>query len=140
MVKRFTFTLLLVLACSIGVTQTMQRIDSLKHKLVIAKEDTTRVLIMLRLCSEYDLSNLDSGIRYGQQALTLAQHIRFSRGEVKALHSLGSSYRRSGEIPKGLELIYKESKIAKEHQDPSEIASSYNNIGLIYFDLDEYLI
>ena len=75
MVKRFTFTLLLVLACSIGVTQTIQKIDSLKHKLVIAKEDTSRVLIMLRLCSEYDLSNLDSGIRYGQQALMLAQHI-----------------------------------------------------------------
>ena len=139
MIKRFTFTFLLALGWSIGFTQTIQKIGSLKHELSISKEDTSRVLIMLRLCSEYDLSNLDSGIRYGQQALNLAQRIQFSKGEVNALHSLGSSYRRSGEIPKGLELIYKESQIAKEHKDSSEIARSYNNIGLIYFDLDEYL-
>ena len=139
MINRFTFTFFLVFTASIAITQSIQKIDSLKHQLFICKEDTSRVLIMLRLCSEYDLTNLDSGIRYGQQALILAQRIQFSKGEVNALHSLGGSYRRSGDIPKGLELIYKEARIAKEHKDSSEIARSYNNIGVIYFDLDEYL-
>jgi signal transduction histidine kinase len=42
-----------------------------------------------------------------------------------------------GEIPKGLELIYKGLQIAKERRDSSVIADGYRNIGLIYFDLDE---
>jgi tetratricopeptide (TPR) repeat protein len=58
---------------------------------------------------------------------------------IRALYGVGSAYRRMGEIPKGLELIYKGLQIAKDKRDSSGLEAGYSNIGLIYFDLDEYL-
>src|SRR6478735_9424657 len=136
--QSFTLTCIFSLACSIGFPQSTHNIDSLKRELAIDKADTSRVLILLELSSEYDLSNIDSSLTYGQRALSLAEHIQFSRGEGKALYRIGSLYRRLGEIPNGLELIYKGLQIAKDQQDLFEIANGYNNIGVIYFDLDEY--
>ncbi len=134
-----TFTFLLTVVWSICAAQTVSKIDSLQRELLTTKEDTSRVLIMLGLRSEYDLINIDSSLLYSQQALRLAQRIAFSKGTLRAFYALGSAYRRMGDIPKGLELIYKGLQIAKDKRDSSGLAAGYSNIGLIYFDLDEYL-
>ena len=134
-----TFTFLLTVVWSICASQTVSKIDSLQRELLTTKEDTSRVLIMLRLRSEYDLINIDSSLLYSQQALRLGQRIAFSKGTLRAFYALGSAYRRMGEIPKGLELIYKGLQIAKEKRDSSGLVEGYINIGMIYFDLDEYL-
>lgn len=127
----------LVFAWSLGYSQD-QQIDSLKLELSASKEDTGRVLTMLRLKDIYDQLNLDSSVVYGQKALSLAENIKFSRVEVSILISLGRSKRRKGDISGALDLMYKALQIAKYRKNLSEQASCYTNIGLIFFDLDEY--
>ena len=78
---------------------------------------------MLDLRSQYDLINIDSTFFYSEQAMRLAERVSFSRGYVRALYAVGSAYRRMGEIPKGLESIYKGLQIAKDDKDSSELAS-----------------
>jgi hypothetical protein len=71
MIKKFTFTILLAFACSIGYAQVWGNshlLDSLKHELAKAKEDTIRVLIMAKLCNLYANSDFDSANLYGQRA------------------------------------------------------------------------
>jgi two-component system NtrC family sensor kinase len=136
---RFTFTFHLALVWSICTAQTVSKIDSLKRELLTVKADTSRMQIMLELRIQYDLVNVDSTLLYSQQALNLAQRIQYSKGEARALYAVGSAYRRMGEIPKGLEFIYKGLQIATDTQDSAGLAAGYNHIGLIHFDLDEYL-
>jgi signal transduction histidine kinase len=136
---RFTFAFHFALVWSICTAQTASKIDTLKRELLTVKADTSRMQIMLELRAQYDLVNVDSTLHYGQQALSLAHQIRNSQGEVRALYAVGSAYRRMGEIPKGLEFIYKGLQIATDKQDSAGLASGYNHIGLIHFDLDEYI-
>jgi len=103
------------------------------------KSDTSKMQIMLELRTEYDLINVDSSLFYSQQALHLAEQIHSPKNEAGALYAIGSSYRRMGEIPKGLDFIYKGLQISTDNRDSQGLASGYTNMGLIHFDLDEYI-
>jgi tetratricopeptide (TPR) repeat protein len=119
--------------------QTFNKVDSLKRELLTVKSDTSKMQIMLELRTEYDLINVDSTLFYSQQALRLAQQIHSPKNEAGALYAIGSSYRRMGEIPKGLDFIYKGLQISTVNRDSKGLASGYTNMGLIHFDLDEYI-
>jgi len=119
--------------------QTVNKIDSLKRELLTVKSDTSKMQIMLELRTEYDLINVDSTLFYSQQALRLAEQIHSPKNEAGALYAIGSSYRRMGEIPKGLDFIYKGLQISTDNRDSQGLASGYTNMGLIHFDLDEYI-
>ena len=61
------------------------QIDSLKHGLAIAKQDTSRVLLLNELCYVYMETKSDLAKTYGEKALTLAKQVKFSRGEAVVL-------------------------------------------------------
>ena len=75
-------------------------------------EDTTRVLLMAELGLQFRNTNPDSSIFYGQKALTLAEQIKFLRGEAHAINTIALAMREKGELPKALELAMKAYKIA----------------------------
>ncbi len=135
--KKLSVTIFLALICSFGFAQN-KLTDSLTHQLAIAKNDMNRVLIMAELSHKFRLTKLDSAMKYGQQALILAQQIKFLKGEASALCSLSSLYRETGELPKALDLAIKAMNIAEEHQYIDEIGVCNNRFGNIYFDLKEY--
>ena len=57
--------------------------DSLKHELTIAKDDTSRVLIMAELTPTHTFGfRFNSFNSYANELLQLAQQIDFSRGEA----------------------------------------------------------
>ena len=75
MIKAFTITILLLFFCGNIFSQvggTDQLRDSLKHELIIAKYDTSRVLIMAELANAYNGFNSDTINLYGNEALKLA--------------------------------------------------------------------
>ncbi len=137
MIKTFTLTILFVFACSIGVGQK-QRIDSLKHELSIAKQDTSRVLIMSDLIWAYQFSNPDSALLYAQQGLTLAKQIKFLKGEMNVLSSESFVFIGLGNLPKALELAFAALQIAKSNQLMSEATITLNSMGVIYLTLQDY--
>ena len=53
---------------------------------------------MADIANAYSINNSDSVSKYGNQALALAQKIRFSRGEVSALNALGNMFSTTGRL------------------------------------------
>jgi signal transduction histidine kinase len=111
--------------------------DSLNVELARAKDDTSRVLILADLGYYHRYQNLDTAMAYGQQALSLAQTIKFLRGESIAYQIIGVIYRLRGDLSKALELEFKALKIAEENNFESEKAFSFLRVALVYLDLNE---
>ncbi len=137
----FTITILLAFVENIAFSQIggtdLQR-DSLKHKLIIAKEDTSRVLIMAEIANAYWTNNFDSLYKYGNHALELAQRIQFRRGEVSALNTLAVGLQSVGNYPKSLEYLYRSLQIAEKKNYVFETAVCYAWIGVAYWFLADY--
>jgi signal transduction histidine kinase len=112
--------------------------DSLKHKLPLTKNDTSRVLLLADIASAYGVNNIDSLNAYGRFSLALSQKIQFSRGEVTALNVLGVAYQLLGEYPKSLEYFYRALEIAEKKNYDYETAICYEWIGGTYWFLTDY--
>jgi two-component system NtrC family sensor kinase len=130
--RTVTLILFFFLIGRIGFGQNRQVSDSLRHELAITKQDTSRVLILVALAGNYQNVNPDSALRYGQQALNLAKKITFLRGQVRAFNTLGNANRLIGNLPKGLDLIFKGLQIAEENNFTYEAARCYNLLGVIF--------
>lgn len=137
MIKTFPFILLFIITYSNSFAQNKYT-DSLLYRLAIAKNDTSRVLIMADLCYFYRYQNIDSSLLYGRNALALAQQIKFLRGEADALNKTGLALREKGDLPKALELLLKALKIAEDNNYILETANCFRRIGLVYMDLKDY--
>jgi len=113
-------------------------IDSLKHQLIIAKNDTSRVLVLSNLCRAYEYYKFDSIAVYAKQGLALAQKSGYSRGEIDVLNAWQGASENHGDIPESLELNFKALQIAEENHYIFETAISLSNIGSDYWDLQDY--
>ncbi|WP_229598275.1 ATP-binding protein [Runella aurantiaca] len=133
----FLSFLMAFLSGAICFAQSRQEIDSLKHELSIAKHDTNRVLILVELAVSYQNTNTDSALKYGQKALDLAQKIKFLRGQARAFHRLGSTYRVIGDLPQALSLIYNGLQISEENHFYYESTRGLNSLGLLFLNLND---
>jgi two-component system NtrC family sensor kinase len=139
--KALTFILLAALIGRVSFGQNARGrliIDSLKRQLTIAKHDTSRVLIMAQLCNIYRVPQPDSALVFGQQALTLAQQIKFPKGEIRALAYMGRVQLEAGSLPKSLEMQFKALQIAEDNHLSAETATPLNYMGSVYFTLGNY--
>src|SRR4030095_2993384 len=135
--KSFSITILLLLSnLMIAVSQTSD-IDSLKS-LLTQTADTSRALLLVRLADAYRFSNLDTALILSQQALLLSRKLNFTRGEVRALNSFGSTCSLLGEYPKALEVEFEALRISKNGHDREAEAISLHYIGSVYIQLIEY--
>ena len=141
MIKAFTITILLLFISGSVFSQvggSDQLRDSLKQELAIAKDDTSRVLMMSALASAYTGFYPDTVNLYGNEALKLAEQINFFRGKVSVLNALGLSIQLQGDYPKSLEYVYRGLEIAEEKNYVFETAICYANIGNAYWFLGDY--
>src|SRR6185437_1703870 len=141
MIKAITITILLLFFCSAIFSQaggTGQFRDSLKHELVIAKDDTSRVLIMAALANANFGFNIDTANLYGNKARELAQRIHFLRGEVSILIAFGNGLQVEGDYPKSLEYLYRGLEIAEGQHYVFETAACYGFIGNANWFLGDY--
>jgi two-component system, NtrC family, sensor kinase len=138
--KKLTLTLFLALICSVGFAQNVSLLqtDSLKNELLLAKHDTSRVLIMATLTEAYRWSKPDSAMLYGQQALNLAKQIKFLRGEANTLISISVVQRELGNLPKALEMALKGLQIAQENHFDREEVLGYVRIANVYLAFKNY--
>ncbi len=137
MIKTFRLTILFAFAWSVGFAQTKEAIDSLHHQLAIAKDDSSRVKEMARLCLAYRLGNTDSSLFYGQQALTAARQINYPAGEILALSFLSITTQQRGNLPKALEMAFKALQIGNANHLENN-AGALNAIGETYIILKDY--
>jgi two-component system, NtrC family, sensor kinase len=129
--KKFLLIVLPALGCSacIGQFATIEKLDSFKRQLNLAKEDTSRVLMMSYLSLHYGIWNRDSAEVYGMKALALAKQINYPRGEARALIGLARNAGIQGDLPQSLEYTFRALRIAEENQYLPEKAMCYTDGG-----------
>ena len=137
MKKIFALSIILCLICNTGFAQSKYT-DSLSIEITKAKDDTSRVLILADLAYYHRYQNLDTGMAYAQQALSLAQKIKFLRGQSIAYQMKGLIFRYLGNYSQALENTYKALQIAEENNLVNEKAFSLMRIGSVFNGLGQY--
>ncbi|GAA4455856.1 hypothetical protein GCM10023189_24210 [Nibrella saemangeumensis] len=133
----FLFLWILSVSFTLGQNFDPAEIDSLKGLLAQARQDTSRVLLLVKLANAYSFFSPDSSMNLAQQALKLSHSSNFMKGEGQALGRMVNVSRIRGDLPQALAYAYKGLIIARTIHDPSEEGQRLNQIGLIYFDLGE---
>ena len=115
MKKVVAIFLLLFATRSSVVAQLSQRtLDSLQQELSIAAQDTSRVLIIMQLCTFYQFSKPDSALFYAYKGLALSRQIKFAKGEANILQHMATAEGTLGNDSRALQLILQGIKVADE--------------------------
>ena len=113
-----------------------KKIDTLKRQLILQSDDSSRIYIMSGIGFLYEVSNVDSALKYYQVALNIARQREFAWGETLIMTSMGGVFRQQGKLAESLDLLLKSLKIARDKNLPYHIARAYRRIADIYFDLE----
>src|SRR5258705_12906349 len=97
--KPFWLLLFLQLIVS-SIYSQEQAVDSLNKRLLTAKEDTSKVLLLAALIHTYVYSHPDSAIFLAQQGYDLAQRLNFAKGQSFCLTRMAVPMLLLGNFPR----------------------------------------
>lgn len=112
--------------------QGQDEIDSIIKAIPSERTDTTRVRMLQRIASGYRLINPDEGIKYGQQALTLAIQAKWGKGIALAYSAIGNNYQYKSDYPNAFDYDLKALKKFEEIGDKRGMANCIRSIGTVY--------
>ena len=112
--------------------------DSLGALLAKEKTDTNRVTLMWKLAGAVGLYNPDTALDLSYQALSLSRRIGYVEGESRSIGMLANTFIKLSNYPKALELHIERLKLEEKRNNPRNMASVLNNIGIVYFYQEEY--
>jgi signal transduction histidine kinase len=108
------------------------RIDSLLVALPRIGPDTLKIKALIDLSSTYADINAAESIKYGEQAIALAEKSDFTQGLIEAYNTLGISYKVKGDYARSIDLHGKALALAEKKQDKKSIAVAYGGMGTDY--------
>ena len=124
--------LLLSSAATWAQLEGRAKIESLQTKLVKSAEDTGRVTIYVEMSKTYKDINPDTGIMYGNKALSLAMELKSDYHIARSYGMLGTNYEAHADYPTALSYYIKSLAIFEARKDSAKIAQVSGNIGNIY--------
>ncbi len=136
--KTLSITVGIILSITVAQAQQPNQLylDSLKHELTIAKEDTSKVYILISL-NNLIFASLPDSVIYAQQALDLSKKLKFDEGILEAEIALSSSAILLGNYSLALDHGFKALSLAKKI-NPSALGSTYALLTYSYYFLGEY--
>jgi signal transduction histidine kinase/DNA-binding response OmpR family regulator len=137
MKKRFWLCGFLLLG--IAASGQNKKVDSL-YALVnmYAKEDEGKAELLNELSFRIFKSEPEKSLKYAQEALSLSQHLSFSKGELMAKNNLAVYNLMKGNSEQALELTFDAVRIGEREQLNDLIADSYSILGTIYHNQLQY--
>lgn len=106
--------------------------DSLARLLQRAPADTQRVLLLVDYAWEINETQPEKAERLLREAIALAQHLAYRRGEAKAWNGLGVLEEIRQNKNAAQQYYLKALQLRQQLGDKAEIASSLNNLGVLY--------
>ncbi|HYF30220.1 MAG TPA: tetratricopeptide repeat protein [Chitinophagaceae bacterium] len=137
--------LLAYIACLIVISlraQDTKRLDSLLSKLSIAKADTNKVLLLLSVADEYEVTDLEKARPYIGQAMQLSRNLNYTQGIMKAYRHYAYIYSYQSKFDSSIYVNRIVLEMAKQKKDSFGIGVAYFNIGVSHRfkqDLDSAL-
>jgi signal transduction histidine kinase len=137
MKKSIALLLLSLITGCFGFSQNPQ-LDKIRQDLANASSDTSRVLLLAKMCNTYKFDRPDSALYYGYNALMLAKKIKFPKGEVQSINLIAITELTLGNITKALHLLLNGSKIAEENNLVYEKSLTKLGMGFYYSNIKDY--
>ncbi len=141
---RVSLALLLALllpASSSARLRGQPRVDSMIKELEsgrFSEDDTSKVKLLTDICYAYNSIRPAEGLKYGIDALVLAQSLEYGRGTADANAKIGICHMRLSDYPKALSFLLTALKQYEVLKDKKGIASTMGNIGNIYINQEQY--
>jgi len=111
--------------------------DSLQNTLLTSLTSSERIKILLLLSDEfYALDNLKV-LKHIKEAEGLAVESDLELDLAKVYRKYGNYYHFNGDYKKSIDYKIKSLDISKRINDTQGVASSYNNLAIIYYDIEE---
>lgn len=117
---------------SFAQKREQKQLDSLLTLLPAAKEDTTKVELLIRISQSYIPFNQDQSFDYAKKALQLAEKIHADHLLSFCCFYLGNKYLQIDSNAKGLQYLQQSLAIEKKGGDVEAIASVMTNISNVY--------
>ncbi|HUN04049.1 MAG TPA: tetratricopeptide repeat protein, partial [Niabella sp.] len=120
--------------------QKNSTIDSLINLIKIAKEDSSKVLLLIRAGQEFESDHQDIAKEYYQQAKKLSENIHYLRGILKFTSNYTYILNTENKIDSSIELNLLGVKLAREINDREYLGKSLVNTGMSYFNNQDYVL
>ena len=115
------------------------RIDSLLGRLPKANDDTNKVKLLIDLSHTYYSINPDEGLKFGKQALALAEKLNWKKGMANAGRTIAGNcgYGKS-DYPMALKYSFQALQQFKEIGDKLGTARILSDIGVVFWYQSNY--
>ena len=133
----FTYLLFVIPSC-FSQKQGQALVDSIKSILPEAKEDTNKINLLLSLSAAYIHVKPDSGVKYGNQGLTLAQKLQLKVKMALAYNRIGRNYETKADFKTALDYFNKALAIDREVHNKNDEMLSLTNIGTNYSEVSDF--
>lgn len=128
---RFLLLLLLVLNFGLIRSQSTNKIDSLLRLVENQKEDTTAIIILLKISREFSKTDPVKAMDYSIQAYKLATKLKYTPGIIDALIGKSNIYTVVSKLDSALILSHKAIQLSDSINDEKRKADGYS----IYADI-----
>ncbi len=88
-----------------GIHAQEPALDTLRHEIEIAKNDTTKISLLHTITEVYREGSLESSVYYGTEMLRLSRQLKFKLDEGYALAQLGYTYTNAGNYSRSLQAL-----------------------------------
>jgi len=119
-------------------SQNNKIFDSLSLELIHARENTTKIEILIALSAEVEGSQPEEAIKYAKNALKISEQFKFQKEQIHSLIQLAKSYIRSSDYLKAIESVNKALELASDLDMGQEVAGANAILSLIYYELGDY--
>lgn len=116
---------------SIAQKQGEARIDSMLAVLLKMDDDSNKVELLNSISYDYYSRNPGEGLKYGKQALSLAEKLGWKIGVGESYKNIGNIYWAKSDYPKALDYYFKALHVNEEINYKRGIAKCLTNIALI---------
>lgn len=121
-----------------GWAQDEHKKDSLLNLLPGAKNDSARIILLIRVSGLYATANFDSSLLYMNKAKDLANEKGITDCDPYINTAFTQHYYYNNDYKKSIEYTLKNLVIAQETRDDKLLAKTYNNLAAIYNHFGNY--
>ena len=124
--------------CSEGFSQNQTVIDSLKHLITTADQDSSHIRLLWSLGNKYRGTMPDTALLYYQQALDISTELKRKEDMVSTYQRIGAMMIRKGSYDQAIEQYLASLEICEEIGNKKGIAKAYNDMGIAYKNQGSY--
>ncbi len=136
--KKTVYIVLLLASFTNTAKAQVEKKDSLLGRLVSAKEDTLKVMLLLRIADLYEANNQDSSIYYLEKSRALSKSLNFLKGTYHYYEQSAIVSFTKGDYNLSMSQSNSALDVARKLNDSGLIVNMLSNTGIVYQYLGQF--